>query len=172
MWAHCVQSTSSKGCDHLKSLAVRIQVSYILFGMLQSSITLQWWATFRVPCDWRFNSKMLSRHIVLGCMPIHGTIQPGEKQVVTVRIRAGLPQTLYEVIYFEVDNLKPFPVSVQIEGIYTSVALSLPRSDIPCWLQRVNQARKNLGETGSNLIPHILHKESKSPRQGQGLLSV
>eukprot|EP00892_Ulva_mutabilis_P006441 jgi/Ulvmu1/4169/UM019_0148.1 len=120
-----------------------------------------------VPFEWRYNGKSVARPIVHACIPAHGTVQPGGKQMVTLKIKAGLPQIMQQVICFEVAHFEPITIPVHIEGIYTSIALSLPRSSEGAWLQRVQRAHARLLSPGGSSMQRMLQKDMRYVKQVQ-----
>lgn len=102
-------------------------------------------------------------------MPVHGTIQPGENQIVTLKVRPGAPCIIREVVHFEIAHFEPIAVYIHVEGVYTSVALSLPRPDEASRTDQAYRACARLQASGSAVLQRILQKDSKYLKQFQGM---
>lgn len=87
-----------------------------------------------------------------------------------MKIKPGLPCVVHEVVYFEIAHFAPTAVCIHIEGLYASLALSLPRSEGVGWLEKVDRARARLQVSGSLVLQRILQKDPKHFKQLQGLI--
>lgn len=81
-----------------------------------------------------------------------------------------MPCIVHEVVYFEIAHFEPTAVRIHIEGQYTSLALSLARSEGAGWLEKVDCARARLQASGSLVLQRILQKDPKHIKQLQGLI--
>lgn len=105
---------------------------------------------------------------MLTCTPQLGTIQAGGKQIVSVKVRPGLPCFMQQVGYFEIAHFEPTAVLFEVEGKYTSVALSLPRANQAAWDEQARKSCLRLQETGCVMLSPKIKKEPKLGKQLEG----
>jgi hypothetical protein len=122
----------------------------------------------RVPFDWKYNGSALKRARSVLCSPTTGTLAAGAKQVVNLKIVAGIPDRVNEVIYFEVAHFEPVAVNIKVDGMYSSVALSIPRVPSSYTPEKLAAAADTLLTKGSVLMDMISQKDQKVLKKIQG----
>lgn len=125
----------------------------------------------RVPFDWKYNSSHLKRPGSVMCTPTIGTLVGGAKQVLNLKIVAGVPDKVNEVIYIEVAHFEPVAVSVQVDGMYSAVALSIPRLAASITPEKLAAAADTLLSKGSTLLEMIAQKDHKVLKRIKGAQS-
>ncbi|KAF5830389.1 hypothetical protein DUNSADRAFT_14652 [Dunaliella salina] len=81
----------------------------------------------KVPFNYAINTRQLSRPSVIQVSPMAGEVQAGQKEVVHLRVCAGIPERLLETLQVELAHFDPINVQVMVEGTYPAVLLNLPR---------------------------------------------
>jgi hypothetical protein len=82
-------------------------------------------------------------------------------------VKAGIPDTVKEVVYIEIAHYEPFPVTVTVDGVHPSLILSLPRSMDPKWQLEVEKASEALERNGSKLLAALMKRDSKFSIRGK-----
>ncbi|CAM9222413.1 unnamed protein product, partial [Heterosigma akashiwo] len=119
----------------------------------------------KVAFPYKVRTDRVSLPGLLEVTPATGTVAAGDKQRVAVRFRPGVPQRFKETLVLEVAHFEPVELPVYGQGIYTAVALSLPRLDpllpdrlrrrhpTPEWGRLLDAARRGLAEPDLELLP-------------------
>jgi hypothetical protein len=89
--------------------------------------------------------------------------------VVNLKILAGIPDRVHEVVHFEVAHFEPIAVSIEIDGMYAAVAMSLPRCPGTTTVDRLSVAADVLHASDSILMEMILHKDQKALKRRKGM---
>lgn len=122
----------------------------------------------RVPFDWKYNAASLMRAGSVLCTPTSGTLAAGAKQVLNLKIIAGVPDRVTEVIYFEVAHFEPVAVTIQADGMFNFVALSIPRLPSSNTPEKLDAAAKTLLSKGSILLDMIAQRDHKVLKRIKG----
>lgn len=125
----------------------------------------------RVQFDWKYNGSSLKRSGSVLCTPTTGTLASGTKQVLNLKITAGVPNRVNEVVYFEVAHFEPVAVTIQVDGIYSFVALSIPRLPPSNTPEKLAAAADTLLNKGSMLLDMIAQRDHKVLKRIKGALS-
>lgn len=125
----------------------------------------------RVPFDWKYDGASLKRSSSVQCTPTSGTLSAGTKQVLNLKIVAGVPDRVHEVIHFEVAHFEPIAVNIQVDGMYSFVALSIPRLPQSISAAKLAAAADTLVNKGSILLDMIAQKEHKVIKRSTGARS-
>jgi hydrocephalus-inducing protein len=67
----------------------------------------------KVPFDFSLNMRLLSRPSIIQAYPRTGTVAPGQKETVKLRICAGVPDRLLETVLVELAHFDPIPIQVK-----------------------------------------------------------
>lgn len=126
----------------------------------------------RVPFYWKCNMSYLKRSGSVLCTPSSGTLGSGAKQVLNLKIVAGIPDRVHEVIYIEVAHFEPVAVHVQVDGMYYPVALSIPRLASSHAPEKLEAAAHTLTHKGSILLDMIAQKDQKVLKRIKGALQA
>lgn len=102
----------------------------------------------KVAFPFRVKTHSLTRLGVLEVAPTKGTLQAGERVTLRLQITAGIPDRIDEYIALEVAHFEPIRIAVVGEGIYQSVALSLPRNVDDAFAPFLEEARRLLRQEG------------------------
>ncbi|GFH15841.1 rhodanese domain-containing protein [Haematococcus lacustris] len=89
----------------------------------------------KVPFDYAINMRLLSRPSIASASPSSGVVGPGHREVVKLRVCAGIPDRLLETVLVELAHFDPIPVQIVVEGVYPAVLLNLPRIKDPLFLE-------------------------------------
>lgn len=119
---------------------------------------------YRVAFDWKYTGGTLPSHASLQSFPSQGHIPAGGKQVVTLKASPGIPELFHAVASFEVAHFDPVHVNVSVEGVYASVATSLPRILPETWTGVVSHAAQSIVHRGSRLTDTVLKREQGTAR--------
>lgn len=106
------------------------------------------------------------------CTPTSGTLAAGAKQVLNLKIVAGAPDRVNEVIYFEVAHFEPVAVTIQADGMYSFVALSIPRLPSSKTTEKLEAAANTLLNQGSILLDMIAQRDHKVLKRIKGAQPV
>ncbi|CAK8990089.1 unnamed protein product [Durusdinium trenchii] len=79
--------------------------------------------TGKVAFQYSWNLCALSRPSVLDCWPIAGEIKAGDKERITIRFRAGIPEEVSEVALLEVAHFERQRIHVRGHGIFPGILL-------------------------------------------------
>jgi hydrocephalus-inducing protein len=94
----------------------------------------------KVAYFFNINLSAVSRPYVLDASPLTGLINADEKQKITIRFRAGIPDAVCEVANVEVAHFEPTKLTVRGRGCFPGVLLSTFSSDgAPMQLSRLDQ---------------------------------
>eukprot|EP00798_Chlamydomonas_sp_ICE-L_P006741 gene6741-3411_t len=94
----------------------------------------------KVPFDYRINCSNLQRSSVVTPVPASGVVGPGQKEVVKLKICAGIPDRLMETVLVELAHFDPVPIQIVMEGVYPAVSLALPRIKDQLFLKAYEEA--------------------------------
>ena len=122
----------------------------LFFKTVERDITLQ--NTGKVPFDFAMDLSQLSRAAVLSCSPLEGRLVSGQKQVLKIKIRPGIPDSISEHIFLSVAHFEPVDILVQAEGIYPNVSFSLPRADDTEYDSALALASSRLALSGPRVV--------------------
>ena len=100
----------------------------------------------KVPCSYRVDLSRVKRPGVLSVSPTAGTLEAGQREVLTVKVRPGIPDRVEEHIYVEVAHFEPERVTVMMEGIYPCCHLTLPREPTETFSTGVESAKESFCE--------------------------
>lgn len=115
--------------------------------------------------DWRFNSTAIAAGGLLASSAPSGHVAAGSKQTITLRARPGIPERVQAEAFFEIAHFDPVRVSVTVEGVYASLATSLPRAPADEWPGTVARALGSIRDHGSRLLEAVLRKDRKAARE-------
>ena len=127
-------------------------------------------APCRVAFDWKFNSTTIAADGLLTNSPSSGHVAAGSKQTVTLKVRPGIPERIKADAFFEIAHFDPVRVHITVEGVYASLATSLPRIPEPEWPSTVQRALEKIQDNGSRLLEAALRKDRKAGRDGKSAL--
>lgn len=102
----------------------------------------------RVPFEWRVNLAKLSRPGVVVVSSSQGSLGPNQREVLRMRVKAGVPDRLSEVVLIEVAHCESETVTVIGEGVYPSCVLTLPRQPEDDYAALLEEARQRLVQRG------------------------
>jgi hydrocephalus-inducing protein len=117
-----------------------------------------------VAFDWQFNAGTIASHATLQSFPSKGHIPAGGKQIIALKARPGIPERVQAVAHFEVAHFEPVPVTLTVEGVYASVATSLPRILPDNWMQVVLRAAQTIMHRGDCLLDAVLKLAHEAPK--------
>ena len=100
----------------------------------------------KVPCSYRVDLSRVKRPGVLSVSPTAGTLEAGQREVLMVKVRPGIPDRVEEHIYVEVAHFEPERVTVMMEGIYPCCHLTLPREPTETFSTGVESAKESFCE--------------------------
>ena len=109
--------------------------------------------TGRVPFSYVVNLSRLSRASIVVASPLSGTIGPGNRDFIRLRITPGVPDRIAEEVVIEVAHCEPEVVRVEGEGTYQGLMLTLPRMDDAAFKEMRAAAREALLTGGQRLHP-------------------
>jgi hypothetical protein len=119
---------------------------------------------YRVAFDWKFTGSTLPPHASLQSFPSLGHIPAKGKQVITLKASPGIPELVHAVASFEVAHFDPVHVAMSVEGVYASVATSLPRILQETWTQAVSRAAQSIVHRGGRFAEAVLKREQRTAR--------
>ncbi|CAJ1447961.1 unnamed protein product [Effrenium voratum] len=94
----------------------------------------------KVAFHFSWNLCALSRPAVLDCWPMSGQINPGDKEKIIIRFRAGVPDEVSEVALLEVAHFERQRIHVRGHGIFPGVLLMQGATpDVPKSLERCDE---------------------------------
>jgi hydrocephalus-inducing protein len=106
---HAVRT--SRSCS---TLSVQPNLSLLLADvMLKKSFSYLPALQGKVPFDFSLNMRLLSRPSIIQASPRTGTVAPGQKETVKLRICPGVPDRLLETVLVELAHFDPIPIQVQ-----------------------------------------------------------
>jgi len=120
----------------------------------------------KVTFAYKVRVHLLSQPGILEVTPASGKVPANDKQKILVRFRPGVPQAFKETLVLEIAHFEPVYFLVFGQGIYSSVALSLPRlepllperliesgSRVPSWSELMDQAHTKLLRPDEGILP-------------------
>lgn len=123
--------------------------------------------TGRVPFNYVVNLSKLSRPSIVSASPAQGTIGPGHRDAIRLRVTPGIPDRIAEEIVLEIAHCEPEVIRVVGEGTFQGLVLSLPRMDESTFRAVKDAAREHLAAHGPRLHPADMAALVGS-KQGQG----
>ena len=131
--------------------------------------------TGRVPFEYRIDLDTLTRFGIVEATPMSGFLQHAQKQVVQLKISAGIPDRIEEYFKLCVAHFEPEKISVQIDGIYPYGVLNLQRQRSEAFVAAVEGCRERLRKEGPPAVfaAKAFQNVSKSVLQeGTGIQSA
>eukprot|EP00232_Nephroselmis_pyriformis_P008175 CAMPEP_0182895474 /NCGR_PEP_ID=MMETSP0034_2-20130328/25702_1 /TAXON_ID=156128 /ORGANISM="Nephroselmis pyriformis, Strain CCMP717" /LENGTH=2117 /DNA_ID=CAMNT_0025029307 /DNA_START=132 /DNA_END=6482 /DNA_ORIENTATION=- len=125
--------------------------------------------TSKVPFDYRVNLGTLSRKGVVTVAPMSGRLEPLAREFLRVRVTPGIPDRVVEKFLVEVAHFEPEEITVLGEGVYPTIAISLPREpreDFPAFLESAKTALTSGGPRIPLAPPKGGPKGPKTSRPG------
>ena len=104
--------------------------------------------TGRVPFEYHIDLGTLSRYGIVEAFPMSGFLQHNQKEVLKLKINAGIPDRIEEYFRLCVAHFEPEKISVQIDGIYPYGVLNIPRLESDAFVSTLEQCRASLTKTG------------------------
>ena len=130
------------------TLGYRLDRQFIDFGKLvfdkteESEFLL--YNTGKVAFNFSVRTDLVSRPGVVSVSPMSGRVFANSKQPIVVKFTPGIPEHITEKLVLEVAHFEPVEFPVHGEGIYASVAMSLPRMPVDGWEELCDEARATL----------------------------
>ncbi|QDZ25387.1 hypothetical protein HOP50_17g79270 [Chloropicon primus] len=104
--------------------------------------------TGRVPFEYHIDLDTLSRYGIVEAYPMSGYLQHAQKQVLQLKISAGIPDRIDEFFKLCIAHFEPEKISVQIDGIYPYGVLDLQRLPSEAFTNALSQCRERLQNAG------------------------
>lgn len=81
----------------------------------------------QVEFDYTIDLSRLSRSGIVEAHPAAGRVAANDKARIKLKVRAGVPARLMELVLVSVAHFEPVQVQVLVEGTYPVLMLNLPR---------------------------------------------
>ena len=106
----------------------------------------------RVPFEYSIDLETMTRHGIVDAYPMTGYLNASQKQFLTLKITAGIPERIDEVFRVRIAHFEPEEIKVRVDGVYPYGVLSIPRLQTDEFTRMLELCKSSLKENGPSAV--------------------